>query len=222
LCQIYSNVHHLGPDAETPFGDEIVVSFESLASAAARGLPPPVTPVDDSSAAVFKRGHAWCARRDLLAKHGLYDRGVIGIGDRLLAHAVTGQTEDLIRHLGLGESFAEHYRTWAAGFTWDARSIGCVEGDILHLWHGDLARRRYTGRFELHCGIMASTRRRTSASPIRAAGVELQQTGDAPRRSRLFSCHARRTARSGRTAPSALQALSSGPSRSDTAAAEGG
>ena len=42
-----------------------------------------------------------------------------------------------------------HYREWAEPFSNRVRDrVGCVEGAIYHLWHGDLRNRRYAARFE--------------------------------------------------------------------------
>jgi hypothetical protein len=42
---------------------------------------------------------------------------------------------------------ADHYRRWAAKFA-EAMlgSIGCIDGRIFHLWHGDLRDRKYGER----------------------------------------------------------------------------
>lgn len=44
---------------------------------------------------------------------------------------------------------SEHYRRWAEPFWQDIRGdVGCVEGKLHHLWHGDLENRRYLQRYQ--------------------------------------------------------------------------
>ena len=113
-------------------------------------------------------GFAWAARRDLLDTHGLYDACIIGAGDNMMAHALSGNpgTETVQRILGLlperrllrrlahpfahrSHNFADHYEQWAAAIFADVRSdLGSVPGNLMHLWHGDLKNRRYNRRHE--------------------------------------------------------------------------
>ena len=113
-------------------------------------------------------GYAWAARRDVLDRHGFYDACVIGAGDHMMAHALTGTTNTTCtdRVLGLlperrilqriahpfakpSRLFADHYEKWASAIYADVQNnIGSVPGNALHLWHGDLENRRYHKRHE--------------------------------------------------------------------------
>lgn len=151
LCQLYETACHLRPD--TPAGvigrEFASVREHSIGYATKRGLTTSAAATTDGVPGTFKRGLAWCARRELLNAHGFYDRSIIGNGDRLLAFAATGQLEDVIANLLMSPAHAEDYRRWAAGFRSDAGRLGCIGGDIFHLWHGDLRRRRYTARHQI-------------------------------------------------------------------------
>jgi len=94
----------------------------------------------------YAPGMAWAARRDTLASCPIYDAGVLGYGDKLLFNAAAGRADEVTV---LGEPAARHYRRWAKDFNRivDGR-IAFLDGDLLHLWHGDLAGRRYKERLQ--------------------------------------------------------------------------
>jgi hypothetical protein len=92
---------------------------------------------------------AWAARRRMLETHGFYDAGVIGGGDALMAAAACGRAPDKARAFQMGPEQSRHYVAWASRFYEDVRGrISFVEGDVVHLWHGDLSDRRYKERFQ--------------------------------------------------------------------------
>src|SRR5437868_1319173 len=95
-------------------------------------------------------GYAWAARRELFDECGLYDACLTGSGDHLMAHAfAAGMAKSpCMRHTFHGSpEYAKHFFSWgiAARDIVGAR-LGVVPGRILHLWHGDLADRRYADR----------------------------------------------------------------------------
>lgn len=94
-------------------------------------------------------GYAWAARRELLEKHGLYDRSVVGSGDHLMAHAMVGDFSSpcVTNSVGAANPFRDSLHTWAKPFYQDVRSrVGYVQGALLHRWHGDRKKRRYYKR----------------------------------------------------------------------------
>ncbi|MES2464739.1 MAG: hypothetical protein V4671_29600 [Armatimonadota bacterium] len=113
-------------------------------------------------------GFAWAARRDVLEKHGFYDACIIGGGDNMMAHALSGDTaaprvqrilgvlpeKRLLRRLAHpfarpSRYFADHYERWAAGIHADVQgNLGSVPGHLLHLWHGSMKDRRYRKRHD--------------------------------------------------------------------------
>ena len=118
-----------------------------------------VTACDDSWAKVWNRGRtpepkhqpgfAWAARRDLLtASAGLYDRDVIGGGDRSMAYGWAG----LARPNGPQKRAAgwwRDYLSWAEPQV--ARTggkVGVVPGDLVHLYHGEAKDRQYRSRID--------------------------------------------------------------------------
>lgn len=108
--------------------------------------------------AILRRGHfdrhghsgfAWAARRDWVEAHGLYDACVAGSGDHMMAHAFAGDDASacLDRILGQNNSHRSYFAAWCARVTPALEgSIGFTPGVIHHLWHGEMADRRYVLR----------------------------------------------------------------------------
>ncbi len=94
-------------------------------------------------------GYAWAAQRDLVARHGLYDRSIAGSGDHLMAHAMMGDfwSPCVTNSVGAASPFRASFEAWARPFHADVRSdVGFVPGALLHRWHGDRKKRRYYRR----------------------------------------------------------------------------
>jgi hypothetical protein len=92
-------------------------------------------------------GLAWAARRSLLERHRLYDGSVLGGGDRAIVCAAIGKFDCWIDAVGANDYQRQHYLAWGEPFfTEVAGRVGCVDGRIFHLWHGDASNRRYLQR----------------------------------------------------------------------------
>ncbi|MBX8633125.1 MAG: hypothetical protein KHF84_01250 [Thermoplasmata archaeon] len=94
-------------------------------------------------------GYAWAARREIVEKHGLYDRSVVGSGDHLMAHAMMGDLSSpcVTNSVGAANPFRDSFHRWAKSFHRDVQSqVGFVPGAVLHRWHGDRKKRRYYKR----------------------------------------------------------------------------
>lgn len=94
---------------------------------------------------------AWAARRSWLEQMGgLPDRAVIGGGDWALAYALLGcwgGFTALMQRSGLGDYCSQHSWQWAQNAKASGAQLGCLNGTILHLYHGDLADRAYVERY---------------------------------------------------------------------------
>lgn len=93
-------------------------------------------------------GYAWAARRELFDQCGLYDACLTGSSDHLMAHVfAAGMVNSPCMPATLGGSprYVDHFLRWAIK-TRDfvGANLGVVPGRILHLWHGDIADRRYS------------------------------------------------------------------------------
>jgi len=92
-------------------------------------------------------GLAWAANRKILENDGFYDSCVIGSGNRAMVCGALGRPEDAIKYLQMNPHWQKHYLTWAHKHYENVRGkIGFVEGDIYHLWHGQLKNRQYQDR----------------------------------------------------------------------------
>jgi hypothetical protein len=94
-------------------------------------------------------GFAWGARRELLDSVPLYDKALIGGADHIIAHAAAGQIDSpCITKAFVGQDLTE-IQSWSRRF---ARAvdgqIGYVEGNLFHIWHGDLNKRQYLKRIQ--------------------------------------------------------------------------
>jgi hypothetical protein len=152
IVQLFSEMYDLPRDAAPaiPTVPRPVTGY-SIAHMLACGMKT-LADLDPSLPVVprqFAWGLAWSARRSLLARHGFYDAMVVGSGDRALASAAYGRHDNPIVVTRMNESQKAHYLRWAEPFHADVRgNVGCVEGRLYHLWHGELEHRRYKQRHE--------------------------------------------------------------------------
>jgi len=93
-------------------------------------------------------GFAWGARREVLDAIPLYDKALVGGADHIIAHAAAGQ----INHTCITKSFTDDIvavNIWSRKFFAVVRGkIGYVPGDLYHIWHGDIAKRKYLKRIQ--------------------------------------------------------------------------
>jgi len=95
-------------------------------------------------------GYAWAARREFLDTHGFYDASILGGATREIATAALGDLDALVACRARTTTQVEHLLAWAKPFAADvAGDIGYVEGDLLHLWHGDAGDRGYGVRYRI-------------------------------------------------------------------------
>jgi hypothetical protein len=89
-------------------------------------------------------GLAWASRRDVLAKHGLYDACVLGSGDRTILSAALGEFQCGARASLMNVKRIEHYDLWARPYHESVRGrVGYIPGRVFHLWHGRIEDRQY-------------------------------------------------------------------------------
>jgi hypothetical protein len=119
---------------------------QSVTSAIASGVPFSACLGEFAPNGAFKysRGIAWAARRELLDQYRFYDTRILGGGDRAFAGAVYGYF-DAMRHSG-----DPLYLNWAVPFHKAIGSrVGAMDGDVYHLWHGELENRNYHNRMKI-------------------------------------------------------------------------
>jgi hypothetical protein len=152
LIQCFGRVHHLHRDT-TP--QEIgrarpLFSQPSLVAAIAAGQPARrcLATATARREGACSAGLAWGARRDLLAKHGLFDACTIGGGDTAFACAAYGAFEEVVRLHAMNDWQRDFYHRWAEPFSRAVGGVSLVHGDVFHLWHGSMSDRRPRERHE--------------------------------------------------------------------------
>lgn len=86
--------------------------------------------------------------RDALEGIGLYDGMILGSGDLGIAMAAIGRFDDIVLTYEMNPAQAKHYLAWAGRFYEIVNgSVGVIEGEIYHLWHGELEDRGYSLRY---------------------------------------------------------------------------
>ena len=108
-------------------------------------------PVDEKMQVRGHPGFAWAARRSVLARHGFYDRHILGSGDRIMSWAMYGFHEFLEVQKLYGtlcsQAQAVDAIEWSRRFFADVRgSVFFTNGPIFHLGHGSMLNRRYVER----------------------------------------------------------------------------
>jgi len=99
-------------------------------------------------------GFAWAAHRDLLERHGLYDRAIVGGGDVINAHAFAAD-DDFLRGRNLYcRELASRERqaiaAWGAGVASDtAGRLAFAPGRVVHQFHGPTSARGYVERLAI-------------------------------------------------------------------------
>jgi hypothetical protein len=147
LVQLFSAVRYLDPEGSPREGGGMKVTSVVAEVQAGQAAAAVLERVTDRSGGAPSAGMAWAARRELLERHGFFDASVIGGGDTALACAAYGVTPIAARLHHMNPMQAARYEAWAKPFQRDvAGQVGLVDGEIRHLWHGELAARNAAGR----------------------------------------------------------------------------
>lgn len=93
-------------------------------------------------------GYAWVGRVEPLREHGFYDASVLGGGTREFAATAIGEIDSLVQCRPRSPAQLKHFLAWARGWVSavDGR-VDYLEGELLHLWHGETADRGYGKRY---------------------------------------------------------------------------
>ncbi|MBI1374623.1 MAG: hypothetical protein GC159_18040 [Phycisphaera sp.] len=152
VIEPFSEVYELPADADVDdvSPDDAVLRGKSLAYVLERGD----APKDLLRGSIRIKhgcncGTAWAARRDVLERFGFYDACIIGSGNRAMASAIIGRPDDAVHALRMNPQQAQHFHAWADPYREALNgTLGYIDQTIYHLWHGDLADRRYAERHE--------------------------------------------------------------------------
>lgn len=95
-----------------------------------------------------RTGYAWAARREAIPG-GLMDDHILGSGDLLMAEAWHNQRTCAQREIK-NVNWYRRWDEWAKKYyTGSQGRLGFVWGDVVHLFHGDYAKRQYVPRLEI-------------------------------------------------------------------------
>jgi hypothetical protein len=153
LAQIFKRVHYLSPHwtSAKDYMTEAEFTRPSAAFSISCGAPA-ATCIGhslDIREGTSASGFAWAARRELLDKHGFFDSCILGGGDRAMACAANHCFDELMKRHYMNKRQQDRYIAWAKPFYETVRAeVGYLEGDIFHLWHGDVRERRTRSRHE--------------------------------------------------------------------------
>ncbi|MEP6925284.1 MAG: hypothetical protein ABI954_12530 [Pyrinomonadaceae bacterium] len=144
ICQPFSRVVRLAPHQTQPdiSNREIWESFAYVWNTNAEKA------ASDNFDLHGHTGFGWAARREMFDELELYDRAIAGTADHLMAHAATGKIEhSCVERAFFSSSIKTHFERWGNRFAEIVQNkIGFVNGDLWHLWHGELKNRRYLER----------------------------------------------------------------------------
>ncbi len=171
MLQLFDRSHHLPRDADprtlspsackdfTPLFSGVAVASALRASTFAENelrLTQARAAPDLASRHRIIDGHncygmAWAAPRATIEACSQYDRNVVGGGDSVHVLAAMGRLDD---HWALRAHSAKQKIDAAAWARSAARaglfaSLDSLDGDVHHMWHGDVANRNYRGRYEI-------------------------------------------------------------------------
>jgi hypothetical protein len=93
-------------------------------------------------------GFAWASRREVLEKHGLFDYLIAGGADTFMGFAFMNKFAwDYVDYLvpwKTNPGFRKKFESWSKGIMGTVSgNVGYVEGDVFHLYHGEMRKRYY-------------------------------------------------------------------------------
>lgn len=91
-------------------------------------------------------GYAWAMTRKAYEKVGIYDKGVLGSGDNIIALSIINKTQTFLNY-----KYHNDYKQSIIDYQQQAKTLrlGYVPGVIRHFYHGTKKNRRYTERWQI-------------------------------------------------------------------------
>ncbi len=95
-------------------------------------------------------GFCWAARREAIdGIGGLFDRAILGAGDRHMALSFVGKAEKSF-HPDTTSDYQRSIMLYQERcHTSIRKDVGCVNGTVIHYWHGKKRDRRYHDRWQI-------------------------------------------------------------------------
>lgn len=140
VVQLFDYVLWLGPNDEVLTWNGVADKKPSLASVACH------FPKKARDTRIGATGFAWAGRREILERHGLYEKDVTGGGDVEIAAAFYGWFDHRVVVHGTN-GMRQDIRDYVANVYKDVRGfVGYLPSSVSHLWHGSRRDRNYTER----------------------------------------------------------------------------
>jgi hypothetical protein len=140
IVQMFDTAIDLGPD------NQVLQTHKSfMGQYIKKGAVHPETAYGE-----WHPGYAWAARREAIDDiGGLFDKGILGAGDRHMALAFCGKAE-LSFHPKTTSAYQQAImeyqdRCWTSL----RRDVGYVPGSLIHMFHGKKKDRRYWDRWQI-------------------------------------------------------------------------
>lgn len=157
LVQLFDRAYYLNRDLDLnrPLDQQYYIERQSRASGLADLQDHRLIPKDPILKAHglstdLSSGHAWIMKREILDKFGFYDASIYGGGDFKFVSAACGKWDAVRESHLLNDREFDYYRNWGEKIFFEVEGRICAsEGGIFHLWHGDLADRKYLKRHEI-------------------------------------------------------------------------
>jgi hypothetical protein len=154
VIQLFSKVIYLNKDDTGEPLHEDYTPYQTAPGLVALHSKNNVSPfetlaVSTQGSVIYNPGLGWAAKKDIFVRHGFYDLAIIGAGDLYMANSLFGTMKSLTRLHLHNKARSDSYLEWAGPLHQTvAGKIGYIEGEIFHLWHGDLSNRNYKNRFK--------------------------------------------------------------------------
>ncbi len=117
-------------------------------------------------------GFAWGAKREILEKVPLFDRALIGGADQIMAMAAVGKFGHPALMKSFGQIFDEINHFSRKFYRQIEGKISYTEGNLFHLWHGELEKRKYLERIQAFTPISKNIQQKD------ANGLYIAESGD--------------------------------------------
>jgi len=136
VLQLYSTITRLNADGDkisSQYGSIKRISYKNIIKHGLNGTS----------------GFAWAIRREVIDKIKFLDTMIIGSGDSLMWNSFYDYKNPIYKK-SMNYDWYENYLNWAKNsFNEINSSVSFIDGNINHLYHGDIKNRNYIGRFDI-------------------------------------------------------------------------
>jgi hypothetical protein len=154
LIQLFARIHRVGRPSDGADEDYSRSALQARVQDVAEGVVHQRSRLGDGfpslrgtgSGGRGVPGYCWAARRSFFNEVGLYDRAVVGAGDKILAYNLLEIFEAGDAPFPMSPAMLEDVCNWAARLRQRNYRVDHLPLDVLHLWHGRWRDRQYAER----------------------------------------------------------------------------